>query len=125
MPRPTPTPGMGHLVLCHGLPCAEHLRRPRERPSVDRVDTAQLAHVASEALQLMLWLSAPALLASVLVGLCTGLLQAATQIQDPALSFVPRLLAVAAALFVTAAWMSERLVSFTGALWRDIPRLLS
>ena len=105
--------------------CGRRLRRFRARPSVVRVDTPQLAQLAAEALQLMLWLSAPALLASMLAGLCTGLLQAATQIQDPALSFVPRLLAVAAALFFSAAWMGERLLSFTGALWRDIPRLLS
>ena len=89
------------------------------------MDTSQLAQLAADALQLMLWLSAPALLASVLAGLFTGLLQVATQIQDPALSFVPRLLAVAGALFLAAAWMGEKLLTFTGALWLEIPRLLS
>ena len=89
------------------------------------MDTAQLSHWIAEALQLLLWLSAPALCASVLAGLCTGLLQTATQVQDPALSFVPRLLAVGFALVLASTWMGERLLVFTRTLWREIPRLLS
>jgi flagellar biosynthetic protein FliQ len=89
------------------------------------MDSALIARVASDALQLTLWLSAPALLASLIAGLGSGLFQAATQVQDPALSFVPRLLAVGAALLVSAAWMAERMLAFTSALWRELPRLLS
>lgn len=76
-----------------------------------------------EALQLALWLSVPALLASVVAGLATGLLQAATQVQDPALSAVPRLLAVAVALISSGALMQAKLVAFTAALWRELPQL--
>jgi flagellar biosynthetic protein FliQ len=84
----------------------------------------QLGAYVGQALQLALWLAAPALLASVLAGLATGLLQAATQVQDPALSFVPRLLAVTAALVASGAWMQAKLVAFTAALFRDLPRLV-
>lgn len=88
------------------------------------MDTAELAELAYQALRLALWISAPVLLASVLAGLVTGVLQAATQVQDAALSFVPRLLAVAVALFLAAPWISESLVTFTTTLWRQMPRLL-
>ena len=86
------------------------------------MELAQLGGHVVEALQLVLWLAAPALVASVLAGLVTGVFQAATQVQDPALSFVPRLLAVAAALLVSGAFMQGRLVAFTTALWRELPQ---
>jgi flagellar biosynthetic protein FliQ len=84
------------------------------------VDATQLGQHVLEALQLACWLAAPALLASMLAGLVTGALQAATQVQDPALSFVPRLLAVAVALVASGAWMQTKLVAFTSALFADL-----
>jgi type III secretory pathway component EscS len=68
-----------------------------------------------EALILVLLLSGPPLAAALLVGLVMGLLQAATQVQDPSLPVVPRLLAVLAALGICAPWISARLVHFAGA----------
>jgi flagellar biosynthesis protein FliQ len=82
------------------------------------MDLAELGRHVAAALQLALLLSAPALGASVLAGIVSGLLQSATQVQDPALAFVPRLLAVAIALLLSAAWMFTKLVAFTAALWR-------
>jgi flagellar biosynthetic protein FliQ len=77
------------------------------------VTAAELSSQVLTALQLALWLSVPALVASALAGLVTGTLQAATQVQDPALSFVPRLLAVGVALFLSGAWMQRELATFT------------
>ncbi|MFI5307845.1 MAG: flagellar biosynthetic protein FliQ [Polyangiales bacterium] len=77
---------------------------------------AELSVQVLAALQLALWLSVPALVACALAGLVTGTLQAATQVQDPALSFVPRLLAVALALSLSGAWMQRELVGFTNAV---------
>jgi flagellar biosynthesis protein FliQ len=82
----------------------------------------QLGTVVVQALQLALWLSLPALGAAVIAGAISGALQAATQVQDAALGFVPRLLAVALALFLSAAFMGERLTAFTSALWRGLPQ---
>jgi flagellar biosynthetic protein FliQ len=76
-------------------------------------------HLA-EALQLVLWLSAPALAAALLAGLATGMFQAATQVQDSALSFVPRLFAVVAALVASGSFMQAKLVAFTAALLKDV-----
>lgn len=82
----------------------------------------QLGALVLQALELAFWLSLPALLASLLAGAVSGLFQGATQVQDPALGFVPRLLAVSAALLASSAWMSERLLSFAAQVLRELPR---
>ena len=80
----------------------------------------QLTAIVMQALELALVLSAPALLASAAAGALSGVVQGATQVQDPALGFVPRLLAVAAAWLLGGAWMSERLLSFTAQVFRGL-----
>jgi flagellar biosynthesis protein FliQ len=74
--------------------------------------TATLLHLGREALLVALLLSAPPLLAALLVGLVTGLLQAATQLQEHAIGAVPRIAAVIAALVVVGPWMGARLARF-------------
>jgi type III secretory pathway component EscS len=76
---------------------------------------------AREGLLLVLLLSAPALLASVAVGLVAGVVQAATQIQDQALAFVPKLVAVLLVLAATAPLLGVQLVRFAQALLLAIP----
>ena len=88
------------------------------------MDLVELSRWITDALYLALLVSAPALLASFIVGGVAGVVQAATQIQDPALGFVPRLAAVAVALTAGGTWMGARLVEFTTSLWHGLPRLL-
>lgn len=57
--------------------------------------------------------SAIPLLASMSIGLVVGALQAATQIQEPSLSFVPKLFGVIVALWLTGGWIWESLVAFS------------
>lgn len=71
-----------------------------------------LLTLGREALILALLLSAPPLAAALVVGLLVGALQAATQIQDPGVSVVPRLCAVLGALLVSGPWIGARLVRF-------------
>jgi flagellar biosynthesis protein FliQ len=77
--------------------------------------------LAREALLLALLLSLPAVAASLLVGLVVSFLQAVTQIQDPALSFVPRVLAVAAALVVSGGWIGSELLRLAGRVFGHLP----
>lgn len=74
--------------------------------------TATILHLGREALLLALLLSAPPLGAALLVGLFTGLFQAATQLQEHALGAVPRIAAVTASLLVTGPWIGARLARF-------------
>lgn len=88
------------------------------------MDAAQLTRLAAETLYLVLFVSAPVLGVSLLIGLAVGLLQAVTQVQEQTLSFVPKLVGVGVALAVAGGWMGAQLVRFTDELWRAIPLLL-
>jgi flagellar biosynthetic protein FliQ len=82
-----------------------------------------LLRVVREALLLVLVVSAPPVLASLLVGLVLGVVQATTQVQEPTLTFVPRLIAVFLSLALAGPWIGAQLVRFSRALFEAIPRL--
>ncbi len=76
----------------------------------------------------MLWvtlkLGAPILLAVLAVGLVIAMFQAATQINEMTLTFVPKLLVVAAVLVLAGHWMLRLLTDYTRTLIENIPELL-
>lgn len=76
------------------------------------MDVGALVGHAQQALMLSLAVAMPALAIAALVGLVVAVVQAATQIQDPTISHLPRLLAVAAALAVFGPWMGRQIVAF-------------
>ncbi len=80
--------------------------------------------VAREAMYITILLAAPLLLSALAVGLIVGIFQAATQIQEMTLSFIPKLLAMALALVVAGPWMLDVISTFTLRLFRDIPALI-
>ena len=73
--------------------------------------------VVREGLLLVLVLSGPPLLASLLVGLLLGVFQGATQIQDPTLAFVPKLVVLGVALTVAGPFMFSTLTDYTHLLF--------
>jgi flagellar biosynthetic protein FliQ len=88
------------------------------------VYTSDLAlRVIREGLLLVLLVSAPPLLISLIVGFLVSLLQAATQLQDQTLSFVPKLLSVSIVLIALGPILSVQLLRFTQALLQAIPFL--
>ena len=68
--------------------------------------------LAGEALWLILLLSLPPLLASLVVGLVVSFLQALTQVQEQTLTFVPKIIATILVLIISAAWMLTTLREF-------------
>jgi flagellar biosynthetic protein FliQ len=80
--------------------------------------------VGRDALWLAVLLAGPLLLAALAVGLLIGIFQAATQIQEMTLSFIPKLLALVVALFVAGPWMLQVVVNFSRQLFMEIPGLL-
>ena len=80
--------------------------------------------VAQRALEITLLLSAPLLLTALLVGLLVGIFQAATQINETTLSFIPKLLGMAAVTVIAGPWMLKVLVSYTRELIMSIPSLI-
>ena len=80
--------------------------------------------VGQHALQVMLLLAAPLLLAALSVGLLVGVFQAATQINEMTLSFIPKLLAMALVMVVGGPWMLKVIVEYTRGLFESIPSLI-
>jgi type III secretory pathway component EscS len=69
-----------------------------------------LHHLAREAIFVVLLVSAPPIGAALAVGVATGVLQAATQVQEPTVGVVPRLVAVLGALAVASPWIAARVL---------------
>ena len=84
----------------------------------------QVVTVGRQALEMTLMLSAPLLLTALAVGLIVGIFQAATSINEMTLSFIPKLLAMAAVLALTGPWMLRSLVEYSRNLIESIPGLV-
>ena len=84
--------------------------------------------LCTQALELSLRVGLPLLVAGLVVGLAVGLVisvfQAATNIQEQTLSFIPKILALAGVLIVLGPWMLNQLLSYTTDLWASIPQLI-
>ena len=81
--------------------------------------------LAGQALLLTLLLSAPPLLASLMVGFLISLWQAMTQVQEQTLTFVPKIFITLLTLVVTASWMLQKLLVFTRLVFEQILRASS
>ena len=77
-----------------------------------------------DAMWLALQLAAPLLMTSLLVGVLVGLFQAATQINEMTLSFIPKLLAMVVVALLAGSWMLQLLMDFTRRLFEQIPSLI-
>ena len=85
---------------------------------------ADVTEIAAQTMMLAAKVAAPVLLTALLVGFVISLFQAATQIQEQTLSFVPKMIAVAIALLVSGNWVLSEMVSFTQQLFDMLPALL-
>ena len=85
------------------------------------MDTAQVFTHGQEALVVLLTVAAPMLLAILLVGLVVSVFQAATQLHEATLSFVPKVLAGVAVLMVAGPWMLATLVEYLQRVLQAIP----
>jgi flagellar biosynthetic protein FliQ len=80
--------------------------------------------IGQRALEITILLSAPLLLAALIIGLLVGVFQAATQINEMTLSFIPKLIGMAGTLVVAGPWMLKTIVGYTRELFESIPGLI-
>ena len=80
--------------------------------------------IGQHALVVTLMIAAPLLLTALAVGLLVGVLQAATQINEMTLSFIPKLLALAAVLVIAGPWMLRTLIDYTRHLIESLPAMI-
>ena len=85
------------------------------------MDPQVAVDLGREALMVTTIISAPVLIAGVLVGLGIGLLQALTQVQEQTVAFVPKIVAMALALAFSLPWILQQMVDYAANLLQDIP----
>ena len=84
----------------------------------------QVIIIGQQALVVTAMLAAPMLLAALAAGLLIGVFQAATQINEVTLSFIPKLMVLAVALYVGGGWMLKVLMGYSESLIKSIPQLI-
>lgn len=84
------------------------------------MDQGTVINIAQNALMIVLYVSAPLLGISLIVGLAVSIFQATTQIQESTLSFIPKILAVIVAIAVFGSWMLKILMEYTEGLYQNI-----
>jgi flagellar biosynthetic protein FliQ len=78
---------------------------------------------AQSALTVTLTLAAPVLLVSLLIGSVISLFQAATQINEVTLNFVPKLIGVSLVILLLGSWMAQQMLAFTANVFMSLPTL--
>ncbi|MEM7611753.1 MAG: flagellar biosynthesis protein FliQ [Pseudomonadota bacterium] len=80
--------------------------------------------IGQQALWVTFAISSPLLMSALLIGLLIGMLQAATQINEMTLSFIPKLMVLGLALMLAGPWILGTIVNFTRELIEQIPNLI-
>ena len=80
--------------------------------------------LARDAISIMLLMAAPVLLISLLVGLTVSIFQATTQIQEPTLTFVPKIVAVFLTVLIFGSWMLNLIVTFTTGVFSNMSLII-
>ena len=88
------------------------------------MDAAQVFSIGQQALYTLLTVAAPVLLAVLVVGILVSIFQAATQIHEATLSFVPKVLAAVAVLAIAGPWMLSSLVEYLQRMLQSIPTVV-
>jgi flagellar biosynthetic protein FliQ len=80
--------------------------------------------LAQKTIEITLMLAGPVLLISLLVGSLISLVQAATQINEVTMTFIPKLIGIVAVILLLGSWMLEQLIAFTSNLFTNLPSLV-
>ena len=83
-----------------------------------------VVHLALQAMTVAMKVSAPFLLTGLVVGLLVSIFQAATQIQEPTLAFIPKIVIVALAILLFGPFMLALLTDFTTRVFTGIPAFI-
>jgi len=87
------------------------------------MDQAQIMEIGARTMWVTLEISMPVLGVSLVVGLLVSIFQAVTQLQEPTLTFIPKILAVVVVIVVAGPWMLNTMLAFTIELWSGIPAI--
>ena len=88
------------------------------------MNSESVLSISQKALEVAIMVSAPLLLTALVIGLVVSILQAATQINEATLSFIPKLLGVFAATVIAGPWMIQVLVEYMQRMFTSIPHVI-
>lgn len=80
---------------------------------------------ARQSIELALMISLPMLGIGLIVGVAVSIIQAATQIQEMTLSFIPKIVSIFVALLVSFPWIMDKMITFTQNVFLNIPNYIS
>ena len=84
----------------------------------------EVVHLVLEGMQVLVMISMPMLISAMLAGLLIGMFQAATQINEVTLSFIPKLIVLLMVMVIGGPWMLGLIVNYTRRLFQSIPGLI-
>jgi flagellar biosynthesis protein FliQ len=88
------------------------------------VNQDTVVNLATQAMTLALKVAGPLLLVGLVIGVLVSLFQAATQIQEQSLAFIPKIVGVAVLIVILGPWMLGQLISYAQNLWQSIPQMV-
>ncbi len=83
-----------------------------------------IMNIGRQAIEMMLILAGPLLLSALFIGLIISIFQAATQINEQTLSFVPKLVGLFLVLILAGPWMLQMMVEYMRRLFESIPQMI-
>ena len=88
------------------------------------MDEAYLITLSQNAITLMLVVAGPILLVSLIIGTIISLIQAATQVNEVTMTFIPKIVGIALILLLLGSWMMQQLLVFTTGIFNSLPNFV-
>ncbi|HVP21224.1 MAG TPA: flagellar biosynthesis protein FliQ [Anaerolineaceae bacterium] len=85
---------------------------------------AYMISLAQNAMTITLMIAGPVLIVSLIIGVLVSLIQAATQINEVTLSFIPKIIGISVVMMLLGSWMMQQLISFTAKILNSLPDLV-
>jgi flagellar biosynthesis protein FliQ len=88
------------------------------------MDEAYLITLSQNAITLMLVVAGPILLVSLIIGTIISLIQAATQVNEVTMTFIPKIVGIGLILLLLGSWMMQQLLVFTTGIFNSLPNFV-
>jgi flagellar biosynthesis protein FliQ len=88
------------------------------------MDEAYLISLSQSAITLIMVVAGPVLLVSLLIGTIISLIQAATQVNEVTMTFIPKLIGIGLILLLLGSWMMQQILVFTTGIFNSLPNFV-
>jgi flagellar biosynthesis protein FliQ len=88
------------------------------------MDEAYLITLSQNAITLMLVVAGPILLVSLIIGTIISLIQAATQVNEVTMTFIPKIVGIGLILLLLGSWMMQQILVFTTGIFNSLPNFV-